>query len=98
MPILLKKRVLLGSNNLAVTHPNILKQWDYEKNDIKPEEISHGSGKKVWWKCSKGHSYEMTVYKKLSRAASCPVCSGHKTVKSLFQRRSTSASTIFSAK
>ncbi len=80
MPILLKKRVLLGSNNLAVTHPNILKQWDYEKNDIKPEEISHGSGKKVWWKCSKGHSYEMTVYKKLSRAASCPVCSGHKTV------------------
>lgn len=80
MPILLKKRVLLGSNNLAVTHPNILKQWDYEKNDIKPEEISYGSGKKVWWKCSKGHSYEMTVYKKLSRAASCPVCSGHKTV------------------
>lgn len=73
-------KLLAGYNDLATTHPDILKQWDFEKNDIKPEEISYGSGKKVWWKCTKGHSYQMAVYNKVKHEKSCPVCSGHKTV------------------
>ncbi|MBQ3946307.1 MAG: zinc-ribbon domain-containing protein [Alphaproteobacteria bacterium] len=72
---------LVDLNNLATTHPDIIKQWDYKKNGIKPEELSHGSSKIVWWKCSKGHSYQMAVYRKTSRGfKSCPICSGHLTV------------------
>ena len=42
-------------NTLAETHPEILKQWDYENNiDVSPNSITAGSNKNVWWKCEKG--------------------------------------------
>lgn len=38
--------------------PNIIYEWDYEKNNgVKPEEVTYGSTVKYWFKCSKGHSY-----------------------------------------
>lgn len=38
----------------------ILNRWDYEKNKCKPNEISYGSSKKYWFKCSKGiHESEL---------------------------------------
>ena len=74
------RRVLAGFNDLAATNPNLLEQWDYQKNSIRPEEISRGSHKTVWWKCSLGHSYQQTIHKKTSRNSGCPVCSGHLTI------------------
>lgn len=70
------KRILKGFNDLATTHPHILTEWDYEKNEILPEEISSGSAKKVWWKCKKGHSFQQSiVYKTKSNLIStCPYC------------------------
>ena len=37
--------------------------------------VTAGSGKKVWWKCSKGHSWEKAV-KSQVKYSSCPVCAG----------------------
>ena len=35
-------------------YPDLLKEWDYEKNaGIDPNSISAGSPKKVYWKCKK---------------------------------------------
>lgn len=79
-PICLNRRILSGYNDLATTNPELLDQWDYQKNDISPQQVSHGSGKKVWWKCSNGHSYQQAISKKTSRNFGCPVCSGHLTV------------------
>ena len=50
-------------------------EWDYDKNSITPEEVSYGSHKKVWWKCSKGHSWE-AVIKSRTYKHGCPYCSG----------------------
>lgn len=37
----------------AYEHPELAKEWDYEKNGImKPEHFKQGSHVKVWWKCS----------------------------------------------
>lgn len=74
------KKILKGLNDLATTHPHILNEWDYEKNTVKPEEISSGSAKKVWWKCKKGHSFEQSIiYKAKSELEStCPYCSHQK--------------------
>ena len=37
--------------SLAEARPDLAKEWNYEKNgDLKPEDVSCGSGKKVWWK------------------------------------------------
>ena len=34
----------------------MIDEWNYEKNgEMTPENTPPQSGKKVWWKCSKGH-------------------------------------------
>lgn len=67
-----------------IEDPALLAEWDYEKNEelgLAPDFITVGSNLKVWWKCDKGHSYDMSVHKKSARSiGSCPVCSGHRTV------------------
>lgn len=76
-PVCLNRRILPGYNDLATTNPDLLDQWDYRKNTVIPQQVSHGSGKKIWWICSKGHSYQQAISKKTSRDFGCPVCSGH---------------------
>jgi hypothetical protein len=49
-------------NLLKTTHPELIKEWDFEKNTYSWDTISTSSGKKVWWKCAKGHSWDTRVY------------------------------------
>lgn len=42
---------------LTKTHPELCEEWDWEKNEISPDDISHGVTKKVWWRCKNGHSF-----------------------------------------
>lgn len=36
--------------SLAEVRPDLAKEWNYEKNgDLRPEDMSYGSKKKVWW-------------------------------------------------
>ena len=50
-------------------------EWNYEKNiGITPEEFTIGSGKKVWWKCSKcGNEWESIIYTRKT-GAYCGKC------------------------
>ena len=44
--------------------PELIKEWHPTKNgELKPEEVTSGSNKKVWWKCEKGleHEWQTTV-------------------------------------
>ena len=67
-------RVLQGFNDLATINPMIAKEWDYEKNDkVSPETITAGSGKKVWWRCEKDHSWYASIVSR-NRGNGCPVC------------------------
>ena len=65
---------------LATEKPELLSEWDYEKNqDIcNPSTVTIGSNKKVWWICSKGHSYMQSIDNRTSRGSGCPYCSGKK--------------------
>ena len=76
-PYCSSKCVLVGFNDLATTNPELLKEWDYNKNIIKPDEVVKGYTKKVWWKCEKGHSYDMLIINRIN-GNGCPYCSGHK--------------------
>ena len=52
---------------LSETHPNLVKDWDYDKNaPLTPAEVSAGSQKKCWWKCSEGHEWQATVKNRTS--------------------------------
>ena len=75
-PYCSNKKILPGFNDFETKYPELLKEWDYEKNKIKPNEITYGYVKKIWWLCSKGHSYTTTILNRL-RNCNCPICSGH---------------------
>ena len=67
-------------NNLLSLFPKIASEWHPTKNgDLKPEEFTYGSKKKVWWLCPKGHSYDAGISKRTRKEKSgCPQCSGNK--------------------
>jgi len=70
------KQINIGVNDLGTTHPKIASEWDRILNQpLNPSEVSKGSGKKVWWTCGKGHSYQATVSNRTS-GFGCPYCSG----------------------
>jgi hypothetical protein len=71
------KTILKGYNDFASRCPNLLVEWDYEKNAVSPDSIAYGSDKKVWWKCDKNHSYPASINNKKA-GAKCPFCSGNK--------------------
>ena len=49
-PIKCGKKVLSGYNDLASASPKLSKEWNYERNgNLKPDMVTYGSGKKVWW-------------------------------------------------
>jgi hypothetical protein len=65
-----------GRISLAEKYPQLLKEWDYDKNVKGPEVYSYGSSKKVWWKCEKGHEWEAIIYNRI-KGSGCPYCCGN---------------------
>lgn len=58
----------------------LLEQWDKEANgDLTPEIVSRGSGKKVWWKCRKGHCWQAVINSRCN-GCGCPVCAGKRVI------------------
>lgn len=74
------KKVLQGFNDFAYIHPTIASEWNYKRNDLKPQEVMQNSGKKVWWKCDKGHEWETKINSRVSGGTGCPYCSGNKVI------------------
>lgn len=55
--------------------PEIMKEWDYSKNEIEPNKASIWSQDKYWWICAKGHSWQATPEKR-KMGRQCHICSG----------------------
>lgn len=69
------------TSSLLLSNPAIASEWNHEKNGrLKPEVITAGSSKKVWWKCSNGHEWQATIASRNS-GNGCPYCSGRRTIK-----------------
>ena len=75
-PYCSNQKVLPGFNDLATTHPNLVKEWDSVKNgDFTPKMIVAGSDIKVWWMCNIGHSWRAKINSR-ARGSKCPICQG----------------------
>lgn len=73
------KAILVGFNDLVTTHPQLIGEWDFEKNlDITPYSVTRGSNKHVWWKCKYGHSWVAGINARTNTGCGCPVCSNQK--------------------
>ena len=76
-----KVKLKYNSSMKLSSIPHLVKEWHPTKNgELTPNDITHGSKKKVWWLCSKGHSYERTPNTRTSHDTGCPYCSGNKTL------------------
>ena len=73
------KKILAGFNDLATVRPELISEWDHGKNKIRPDEVFPKSNDKVFWKCSKGHSYPYSIASKRV-GKGCPYCDGKKPV------------------
>lgn len=70
-----------GKNDLQTLNPSISAEWNYEKNgDLLPSDFMANSGKRVWWKCSKGHEWQATISHR-NNGRGCPYCSGQRLMK-----------------
>ena len=71
------KRAIPGETDLATLRPDLMEQWDFGKNTLKPEEITVASHDRVWWKCGLGHSWQAVVFSRTRENGSgCPYCTG----------------------
>lgn len=74
-PYCSNQKVLKGYNDVATTDPELLREWDYEKNTIvTPYSITRRSHKKVWWKCVDcGHEWRTDLANRTA-GTGCPQC------------------------
>ena len=73
-PICSGARVIAGINDLATTDSQLLSEWDYEQNKLKPTQVSRTSAKRAWWKCRHGHSWSMKINERTILNKGCRIC------------------------
>lgn len=72
-------RYATKTNNLASKYPELLQEWDREKNKgLNPSVLTPYSNKKAWWQCRKGHSWQATLYNRTENKSGCPLCAREK--------------------
>lgn len=68
-------RIEAGINDVETTEPELMKEWDFDKNTILPTQITRGNDKyKIWWICNRGHSYQATCNARTANKTGCPYC------------------------
>lgn len=74
------QRVAPGLNDLESQNPRLAAEWNFEKNgDLLPSMVSHCSGEKVWWKCSRNHEWQAIVANR-AKGRNCPYCANRRKV------------------
>lgn len=64
-----------GENALFSLMPELLEEWDTEKNSgIEPNSVPAYGNKKYYWKCENGHSYTASPAQLMRRKTQCPIC------------------------
>lgn len=67
------------SEKLTLENHALAADWDYEKNgNLRPENFTGGSNKKVWWKCKLGHSWQANINNRVFNGVNCPYCANKK--------------------
>ena len=68
-------------SSLLFSKPEIAKEWNFDRNgNLKPQNITANSNKKIWWKCNQGHEWQAIIANR-SKGRGCPVCRKEKSKK-----------------
>ncbi len=73
------QKVLQGYNHLTTKNPSLVKEWNYHQNgELKPTDVTIGSGKKVWWICKHQYEWQSVVTKRNEGQTGCKQCQKEK--------------------
>ena len=75
-PYCLGRKAILGVNDLATVNPELAMEVS-PNSKIKANEVTTNNGKKLLWRCRKGHEWKATVDSR-SNGSGCPCCSNRK--------------------
>ena len=70
------KKALRTSRHWIAGYPELVAQWDLERNgDLYPWQVSRASAKRIWWRCPKGpdHAWNSAAGDRV-RSSGCPFC------------------------
>jgi len=69
-------KLIFSGHNLGEENPNLLLEWDWNKNTINPYEICSNSKLSAFWICSKcGESYKTRIDHRAGKSKTgCPFC------------------------
>lgn len=70
-------RLACKDNSLAALRPDLAREWDVTKNgSLSPHDVTVKTRKRVWWRCDRGHSWQMNINVRCSGIGGCPYCTG----------------------
>ena len=67
-------KVLPGYNDLATTHPQLVKEWSARNAGLSPDMVNQKSTENAWWHCSICGNEYRAVIKSRVQGLCCPVC------------------------
>lgn len=73
-PYCTSKKVMPGFNDFATAKPELVNEWNYEKNQTVPEDYTPQSNVMVWWKCGKGHEWKARIQNRTRGFGMCRIC------------------------
>ena len=79
-PFCLGRKVSI-TNSLQSLYSELAEEWHPTKNgDLTPSEVTSGTHRKVWWRCSEGpdHEWKTSVDARARGGTNCPYCAGQK--------------------
>lgn len=71
-----RQTLLRKRESLSISHPDLAKEWSFEKNgELIPDSVTAGSGKRVWWKCRNcGNEWDAVICERTRGKSKCKVC------------------------
>ncbi len=79
------QKSIMEEKKTVADYPELVAQWHPTKNgDLRPEDVSYGSAKVIWWQCLviPDHEWQSSPNNRTCRDHGCPCCTGRKVVPS----------------
>lgn len=71
------RKLIIGVNDLATTHPEVAKFW-HAQNSVTAQQVTAGSERKVWWQADCEHKWEAPIANMVQKSKGCPYCSNRR--------------------
>ena len=63
-----------GEKDLETCYPYLMSEWDYDKNELGPENYTINSEREVYWRCENGHSWKAKICYRVMGKKGCLQC------------------------